>query len=118
MQFDESRAINVLLSPKRSEAELAADLQGKIGQIGDLIQTITIQISNRMRADLSGSAFTIQPITPSVQAVRTDGTTQWSWTIVPTKPGEQSLDLTISALITVSGNDTPIVIETFKRQFL
>lgn len=123
LQIDESGTINVLLSPKRSEAELAADLKKKLEDMNDIhekerIETTTIKISNRMRAELYGPAFDIQPITPSEQAIRTDETTQWSWTIKPIEFGKQSLDLTISALITVSGKDTPMVIETFRKTIL
>jgi len=35
---------------------------------------------------------------------------------VPTKSGEQSLELTVSALIDVAGKDTPIVVQTYEKK--
>lgn len=118
LKFEESSKINILLTPAKSEAELATELRREIGRAPDKIESATVHISNRMRADLTGTAFTIQSTTPSVIAVRSDDVTRWGWTIAPTKSGNQTLFLTISAMIDVSGRDTPIVIKTYEKEIL
>ena len=114
LEIREEDIVTALLSPEKTEAELTAELKRRSSE-ASRIESATIRISNRMRADLAGSGFDIHPRTPNVQAVGS-GTTRWAWAVVPTKSGEQSLELTVSALIDVAGKDTPIVVQTYEKK--
>lgn len=69
-----------------------------------------------MEADLSGLGFKIEALVPQEQAVYGGRTTQWKWEVTPTKDGDHSLYLTLSAIINVSNQNVPFVIRTFDRR--
>lgn len=120
LRFEESSVVRALLSPKQTESELTEQLRSKLQQMPrkQQIESATVRVSNRMRADLSGPGFDIQPITPNVQAVRYQSPTSWDWSVVPVQSGSQTLYLTVSALVEVSGEPTPITLKTYERQIL
>jgi len=66
---------------------------------------------------LSG-CFTIQALTPELQAVSSRQITRWNWEVTPTERGRQTLHLTLSAHIDVAERDTPLVVRTFQREIL
>jgi hypothetical protein len=120
LRFEESSVVRVLLSPKQTESELTEQLRSKLQQMPhrQQIESATVRVSNRMRADLSGPGFDVQPLTPNVQAVRYESPTTWNWSVVPVKSGSKTLYLTVSALVDVAGEDTPITLKTYERQIL
>lgn len=77
--------------------------------------TARIRISNRMEARLTGPGFTITAVTPETQAISHTEPTSWKWEIKPKEKGHQFLHLTLSALLSVEGSDTPRTIRTFDK---
>jgi hypothetical protein len=110
MQLKEPNTIELLLSLTQSVQEL----QGELNRQGEL-ESARVRISNRMEARLSGQGFKIEALVPEVQAISSEETTRWKWQVIPTEHGLRSLHLTLSAIITVSNRDTPLVIRTYDR---
>jgi prepilin-type N-terminal cleavage/methylation domain-containing protein len=110
MRFEETKTIELLLSASVSVQEL----QAQLNEVGE-IESETVQISNRMEARLSGKGFEIEALVPDVQAVNSEGVTQWKWYVTPEDYGLQHLHLSLSAIIIVSGRDAPYVIKTFEH---
>lgn len=74
-----------------------------------------IRISDRMEARLSGTDFQISAITPELQAVTRDDTTEWKWEVRPQRPGRHNLYLTLTAVLYVEGSPLPRTIRTFDK---
>ena len=110
MDFQQSKVIELLLSPSKSIEELQKELERNKKTEGD-----RIKISNQMEAQLSGRNFLIEALTPDVQAVGRERTTRWAWEVTPTDHGVQPIHLTISAHIAVNGTDRPLVLRTYDR---
>ncbi len=110
MQFKETRTIELLLSNSVSEQQLRAELE-KV----ERIESARVRISNQMEARLSGAGFRIEAILPEKQAVGSEDIVKWKWDVTATEVGSHRLHLTLSAILTVSGRDTPFVIRTYDR---
>jgi hypothetical protein len=67
----------------------------------------------QMEAELSGSGFIIEAITPQTQALPEDGSVEWRWQIKPTKAGIQRLLLTHSTLLWIEGEQISSESATF-----
>ena len=78
-------------------------------------ETERIHVSNIMEASLTGSNFTITPLTPQRQAISRAEPTRWSWDVKPTAEGPQALHLTLTAFLTMEGAATPRTIRTFDK---
>jgi len=87
-------------------------LQDELTQVGNT-QSAQVRVSPRMAAHLTGSAFSIEPTTPELQAVGKDATTEWTWEVEGRRPGAHDLHLTLSALITVDGEQTERAVRAF-----
>jgi hypothetical protein len=114
--LEHSESVSVAVSSKLSPAELEAVLGEELrDSIGD-----NVKISNRMRAELIGPAFTIVPLALEEQVVRTDEPTHWRWTVTPTRSGDQSLHLNVYAVLKIPdiGKDEglPIIIKTYDKK--
>jgi hypothetical protein len=101
MHFKETKAIELLLSPSVSVKELQTQME--------------IQISNRMEAQLLGNGFQVEAHLPKMQAIGSEGVAKWRWDVTAIKGGSQRLHLTLSAILVVSGHDTPYVVRTYDR---
>lgn len=110
MNLRDTVSIQLMLSLDASVEELKKMIGGQGGKEGGYIQ-----IADRMEARLSGSNFTITAVTPEIQAVSRQMTTEWKWDIKPVNAGRQYLHLTLSALINVDGSATPRAIRTFDK---
>ena len=111
MRYAQPQVVELLLSPSLSVADLQAQLQQKVGA-----ESVPAQISNRMEAQLTGSGFAIEAQMPDLQAVTSQPITRWTWKVIPTGHGPQTLHLTLSAHIDVAGRDAPLVVRTFDRE--
>lgn len=111
MRYAQPQPVELLLSPSLSVADLQARLQQKVGA-----ESARIRVSNRMEAQLTGRGFTIQALTPDLQAVTSQQITRWKWEATPTEHGRQTLHLALSARIDVAGRDAPLVVRTFDRE--
>jgi hypothetical protein len=108
LHLGESAQIQLLLSAQKEVEELKT----RLTELGERKGT-TIKVSRRMEAHLAGTGFKIEPLTDEIQAVSSRLTTEWKWEVEPTKTGTQSLHLTLTALIDVSGEETAFSIKTF-----
>lgn len=110
MNLRDTASIQLLLSLVTPTEELKKMIEAE-----GLKEGGRIQVSNRMEARLSGSNFSITAVTPEVQAVSHNVTTEWKWDIKPVSEGKQHLHLTLSALINVDGASTPRAIRVFDK---
>jgi hypothetical protein len=110
LKYGETKVVELLLSPNKSLYELRSLMKNH-----EQAELARIQVSNRMRADLSGQGFKIEALVPEEQAVYGDKATYWKWKVTPTKDGDQTLHLAISAFINVSDNQVPLVMQTFSK---
>jgi hypothetical protein len=117
-------AFNVPSTMKRGDAteiELLLDMHKTVEQLKAQIEAegarsgAQVRISDRMEATLSGAHFQITPNEPGIRAIGSSDTVRWSWEVVPTATGEQTLHLTLSAYIDVDQTQTPTVIRTVDR---
>ncbi len=109
MKYKQPQLVELLLSPSLSIAQL----QEQLDQIQDA-ESARVRISNRMEAQLTGRGFTIQALTPHLQAI-TSETSRWRWEVTPTEHGKQRIYLALLAHIAVAGRDAPLVVRTFDR---
>jgi hypothetical protein len=109
IRLEEPTIIELVLSPTHSIEELQSSLESQ-----EQIESAEIRISNQMAANLVGTGFKIEALRPQEQAISSEQT-QWKWAVTPTKSGSQNLELTLSAIINISGQERQLVIETFKK---
>jgi hypothetical protein len=89
-------------------------LKALITAPGDKISANS-KASERMEAHLSGRNFSIDSVTPEIQAVALSDITSWQWQVTPTASGRQTLHLIVSAVLTVERQSTPRALDTFDR---
>ena len=111
IQWNNTAVIELLLSPSFSVDEL----KDKIQEAGER-EGAEIRVADQMSAVLESSGFKIIELTKEIQAISFEEITDWKWEITPSKPGEQTLYLTISAILFVNGERTPRKIESFKKE--
>ncbi len=111
VNLHETAQLELLLSLRKSVAELAAEIEAAGEREG-----ATVKVSSRMEARLSGADFQITAITPEEQAVGSSDTVQWKWEIKPLAAGRHSVHLTLTALLSVDGAVTQRAIRTFDKQ--
>jgi hypothetical protein len=106
----------LLLSPTQNAAELIATLRQETAAGEKVESAERIQISGLMEAKLAGPAFEIRAITPEEpQMVSRTEPTEWKWDVTPKQPGQQSLHLTINAIVKFDGANHPRTIRSFDR---
>lgn len=110
MKLRQAGVIQLLLSGQESAENLQAQIKAKGPR-----ESARIQISDRMEARLTGHGFDIVAITPELQAVSHEQTTEWKWEIKPTETGKHHLYLTLSAILHIDGERTSRTIRTFDR---
>jgi hypothetical protein len=111
MELDEKRGIQLLLSLK----ETFPELKKKIEEAGE-IQQQQIRVSQIMTASLKGSGFKIEVISPALQLINIEGTTEWRWEITAIEPGVQKLYLSMDAIFNHNGKDLPYTVETLSEE--
>jgi TIR domain len=106
----------LLLSPTQNAAQLTATLRQETAAGEKVESDERIQISGLMEAKLSGPAFDIRAITPEEpQMVSRTEPTEWKWDVTPKQAGQQSLHLTINAIVKFDGANHPRTIRSFDR---
>lgn len=114
--FDKAVRIQFALAPLSAtvgpEDALDQNLVGAV-QIRD-----GVKYALRMRAELSGPDFRIDPPGPQMRTVLPDRATDWSWMVTPIRPGEERI-LTLSPLALLKHDDEilpPFPVETFQER--
>ena len=110
INLDEHQVIKLLLDVQIPATQLEQQLHepGKTA-------TATIKISDTVEARLTGAAFDIRPITPELQAVSAEKTTEWLWEVTPKQEGTHRLFLTVNAIIGSGADQRKRSIRTFDR---
>lgn len=111
IQWNNTAVIELLLSLSFSVDEL----KDKIQEAGER-EGAKIRVADQMSAVLKSSGFEIIKLTPETQAISFEEITDWKWEITPIKRGEQTLYLTISAILFVNGERTPRKIESYREK--
>ncbi len=111
MELNEKRGIQLLLSLK----ETFPELKKKIEEAGEIRQQ-QIRVSQIMTASLKGSGFKIEAISPALQLINIDGTTEWRWEITAIEPGVQKLYLSMDAIFNHNGKDRPYTVQTLSEE--
>ena len=109
MNIDDTEHVHVALS--FSEID---DIQNLLSNLLDK-KPAEIKISNRVQAILKSADFNVIDKSPSIQAVRKKAITKWSWSITPKDSGVKELTVTLFALVTINGKETPLVLNTYER---
>lgn len=110
MKLNESKGIHLILS----ETQSVENFEKQIQEQGRL-QKRRIQISNIMVAELKGGGFQIDPITEPLQIINKWGINEWRWEITALKPGSRKLYLTMTAIITIDGQERPHTIKSLQE---
>ncbi|UZJ39991.1 hypothetical protein OO185_02500 [Prosthecochloris sp. SCSIO W1102] len=79
------------------------------------IESSRIKVSPITEARLTGANFSIEAVTPEQQIISSREVTEWKWVITPKKEGKNSLHLTLTAIITVNGEEKQRAIRTFEK---
>jgi hypothetical protein len=108
MSLGELTTIQVVLSHKLAPE----DLKALVEPAGEKVSA-RIKVSDRMTAQLSGDGFDIHAVEPEMQAISMKDVTKWEWEVKPKKSGKHALHLTISVMLTVDGQPTPRVLESY-----
>jgi hypothetical protein len=105
-----SKEIEVRIDPKQSAAAIAKSLT-----VPGAVHVHEVQISNRMRAVLSGDTdgLKITALSPETQAVGLQSPTRWLWSVKPIKAGQYPVHVELDAQIKVDGVDTPRMVNVF-----
>jgi hypothetical protein len=115
LRLEQTALIHLLISPAHTAEQLTNAIREQTSEPVK-IESARIQISGMMEAKLVGSAFEIRPITPEEpQMVSRTEATEWKWEIRPRQSGQQSLHLTLNAIIRFDDKERPRVIRTFDR---
>jgi hypothetical protein len=110
LDLHEAAVIQLLLSGRRPIQELKSRLTALGKREG-----ARVRASDSMEAQLAGTGFAIEALTPAVQLASHDGITEWRWEVEPTRSGMRRLHLTLSALVDVDGHESAYTVRVFER---
>jgi hypothetical protein len=115
LRLEQTALIHLLISPAHTAEQLTAAIREQTKEPVK-IESARIQISGMMEAKLVGSAFDIRSITPEEpQMVSRTEPTEWKWEVRPKQSGQQSLHLTLNAIVRFEDKERPRVVRTFDR---
>ncbi len=101
MILGETWCVTLLLSFEMSSESLSVRIIEKLPDVyrSESIEMDSARASNTMQANLSGTGFNIQSLTPIQQDISLRDVTEWKWEIEAVKPGLYFLYLTLNAVI-------------------
>jgi hypothetical protein len=107
----EAQAAEALLSLVKTEDQLKAALppsgQTVSGALG---------VAAKMSATLDGgAAFDVTPAGPQDHLISSQQDTEWDWTVTPKLSGQQTLKLTVDAVLTVAGQTGTVRIASLAK---
>ncbi len=111
MNVGDVRNIRLLLSYKDTLEQLESEIKKAESTFSE-----TIQVSSRMEAKLIGNNFVVTSISPEIQAITKEQKTEWLWAVQPKKEGAHIIYLTLTAFISIKGEQTPRMIKTFEKK--
>lgn len=110
MNLNDNALIHLILSMEKT----IDDIKRMIEKEGEKTGT-SIRVHPQIKATLSGLNFETKTITPEVQAIAANETTEWRWEIKSKMEGPQLLHLALSSLIDIEGESTPRTIRTIDK---
>lgn len=111
MNIDDVEAkVELRIGPRQLPAELIKSITAP-----GTVQVHEVQISNRMKAILSGDpdGLTITPLTPALQVVSGEAPSTWIWSVKPRKAGQYPVHVELEAVVKIDGEVTPRLIDVF-----
>ena len=106
----EAAVIELMVSLHETEEKLRQAIRA-----AGPVETARVKVSPLLEASLAGPGFNIELVTPQQQLLSSTQRTQWRWNIEPTKSEFLELTLTLSAHLTVDGQQSTRAIQTFER---
>ncbi len=110
MNLDDTATIELYLSLNKTVEQLKQRIKYAGAKVGE-----RITVSDIMQAELSGTNFSVNPVTPKEQAVSSTGTTTWKWEIAPKKEGIHTLHLCLAVVLDVNGKSRSRSIGTYQE---
>jgi prepilin-type N-terminal cleavage/methylation domain-containing protein len=110
MSLDETKNVFLMIDIQKEINDLFVSLPEEYAKQG-----AKVKMSNRMQATLTSHDFIVTNVTPVIQAVSSNNTTKWDWELKPKEAGDHEVTVTLSALIPVQGEQTPLVVNSYKR---
>ena len=115
----ETKQVVLLMSPDEPTDKLRASLPAELkeSQKADPIETSRVKIADWVRASLKGGAFDIISHTEETRPMGRLGTDEWLWEVSPKAgiSGDQTLTLTISALVKRDGQDWTLLVKPYEK---
>lgn len=112
--IEEKIRAELVIDFNKAGEELAAELRNS-GQVSTSSVLVTKIITARLGA--AADAFAVRTVGDTQrQALSTVAPTRWIWELTPLKAGSHSVDLTITAEVTVDGVKESRQIDTFHQQ--
>ena len=108
--IDDNIRAELLIDPLKTGEELEAQLSDKGRKFHD-----TVMVSHIIRATLVAPDFKVTSVTPEEQALSYSDSTQWKWILEPTAPGSYTVDLTITALVSVGDKSSLHTLKTYNK---
>lgn len=100
-----------IIDPKRTEQEIKDIVKDKTGQV----VTDKIDVSRTVTASIIAPSFDVFPANDITQGLSMSEPTKWHWTLVATKPGNQTVQLRVVAHIKIDGEKVERELETYSR---
>lgn len=110
IRYDETRLIDVKVSPSYSVEELRAQIRGPS-------DGTRLRLAPSMGAKLVGGGFDIVSSTPERQVIAKGDTTTWQWAVTPKAGtyGTETVTLSLWAHVKVDGEPGEYTVRTFRR---
>lgn len=106
-----TQGIQLVISDTKTDLELRQVIDDPGVRKGDFVR-----VAPRLRATLTGRAFQIDTVGPTVRSLEPGEVTQWRWQITPKEGGEQDLYLELFRLPSDSAAE-PASVKSYHKRF-
>lgn len=109
--IDEDVRVELVLSLQKAMDELRKDISESGVQHTDVIL-----VSRILEVQITAPDFDVKPITPTRQLLSSTKTNSWKWTLQAKSSGVHSIDVSVTAVVELSGARTEHHIKTFNKR--
>lgn len=109
--IDEDVRVELVLSLQKAMDELRKDISESGVQHADVIL-----VSRILEVQITAPDFDVKPITPTRQLLSSTKTNSWKWTLRAKSSGVHSIDVSVTAVVELSGARTEHHIKTFNKR--
>lgn len=110
VNIEEDAKVQLIIDPSKEVADIEKNITVKGAKTGQ-----TIKISKVIIASISAPNFDVTQVTPEEQVISSDSPTEWLWSLKPKTTGEHSVNVTITAIVSVDGKERKHHIKTFDK---